>query len=522
MLSNYSSYKLLPLLLVSTIFTILTKSEETSSKNRLLLISFDGFRWDYLDNHKAETKNIQKLANLGLRAKWTKDQFITKTFPNHWTIATGLFEENHGIVNNHFWDPKFKKEFTYSNDDEFWSGEPIWNTFEKKDKFNRKSATFFWPGSDVKKTAPSAYISPYDASIPFKTRADRVISWLRNKDYGFISAYVNEPDHSGHQFGPDSPEVAEAIKRCDDFLGFILQEVHKQKTFYEDLTIILTSDHGMTQLDEEKVVFLQEYLDPKILGEHYIDYYTGGHVWCDQTKNENDISNCDKIYEQLKNVENLHVWRKGYSEAEGGIPEKFHYTNNYRIPPIVLNVDSPYQVHINKTSYHPLNGQHGFNNESPNMHPIFVAAGKEIKKFEEDVVEPFDSINLYSFFCKILDVEPAPNNGSWENIEHFFKDDGIDWFYLGEIELGEHWGFQKVMGVICMFAGLVVALISIFCIEDGEGNSEGKEYLILNDDLGNDAEWNGDVSESESSSKIQVSSFHVNKNSENQRTFVID
>lgn len=143
MLSNYSSYKLLPLLLFSTIFTILTKSEETSSKNRLLLISFDGFRWDYLDNHKAETKNIQKLANLGLRAKWTKDQFITKTFPNHWTIATGLFEENHGIVNNHFWDPKFKKEFTYSNDDEFWSGEPIWNTFEKKRQIQPKIRYLF-------------------------------------------------------------------------------------------------------------------------------------------------------------------------------------------------------------------------------------------------------------------------------------------------------------------------------------------------------------------------------------------
>merc|ERR1712071_24695 len=158
----------------------------------------------------------------------------------------------------------------------------------------------------------------------------------------------------------------------------------------------------------------------------------------------------------------------------------------------------------------------------PNMHPIFVAAGKEIKNFDQDILEHFDSINLYSFFCKILDVEPAPNNGSWEKIEHFFKDDGIDWFYLGDIELGEHWGFQKVMGVICMFAGLVVALIAIFCIEDDGGNSGGKEYLILNDDLGNDVEWNGDVSESESSSKVQVSSFHVNKNSENQRTFVID
>ena len=104
-----------------------TSDDDTS---RLLLISFDGFRWDYLETYKEQTKNIQKLANLGLRAKWTRDQYITKTFPNHWTIVTGLYEESHGIINNQFWDPKFNETFIYSNDNKYWSGEPVWKTFE--------------------------------------------------------------------------------------------------------------------------------------------------------------------------------------------------------------------------------------------------------------------------------------------------------------------------------------------------------------------------------------------------------
>lgn len=461
-------------------------ADENGERSRLLLISFDGFRWDYLDMYKEETKNIQKLASLGVRSKWTRDQFITKTFPNHWTIATGLYEESHGIVNNHFWDPKLNDEFQYSTDNKFWlSGEPIWKTYEKNVP-GMEAATYFWPGSEVEKFQATHFKAPYDALVPFKKRADQVIKWLRNPKIGMMTLYVNEPDHQGHAHGPNSEEVREAIRRCDNLLAWILEEVHGHNEKYENLNIILTSDHGMTQLDNDnKVIYLEDYLkgeDMALLSDHYIDYYTGGHVWCDPT------TTCRTLFEKLHNKNpNLNVWLKNSDNPAERIPENLHYTSHYRIPPLLLSAKIGWQVHKTR-DFNQIQGQHGYDNNNPDMHPIFVAAGRDIMQQDKkkNFTTPFDSIHLYELFCNILDIPAAPNNGSANKIEYLLKKDGVDWFHLGIIDVTDPWTLQKIMGVVCMISGILVGLFAVFCCEE---ETPGKaQYLVLEED-----EWNNDV-----------------------------
>merc|ERR1739848_878169 len=158
---------------------------------------------------------------------------------------------------------------------------------------------------------------------------NQIIKWLNDKEIGVMTLYVNEPDHSGHKFGPHSVEVQEAVQKVDHLLGYILQEVRKKTEFYDDLNIVLTSDHGMAQLDnEEKVILLDKYIniDDLTCSNHYVDYYTGGHIWC-----KTGYDNCEVIYKKLKGV---HEKMQVYYKHE--IPERFHYSNHYRIPDILI------------------------------------------------------------------------------------------------------------------------------------------------------------------------------------------
>ena len=196
----------------------------------LLLISFDGFRWNYLD--RTNTPNFDKLIQHGVKAKWTEDVFVSQTFPNHYTLATGLYEESHGIVANKFYDPNMHKQFDYHSktvqESVWWGGEPIWVTSELQGKH---SGVFFWVGSEaeIKHVRPTQW-RKYNQSVPWKKRVDTVVSWLANKptdedknlyNISLALLYFSQPDHYGHIYGPESEEVTKMIEKCDNITGII-------------------------------------------------------------------------------------------------------------------------------------------------------------------------------------------------------------------------------------------------------------------------------------------------------------
>lgn len=190
----------------------------------VLLISFDGFRWDYMD--KTRTENLDFVVRSGVKAKYMENTFVTKTFPNHFTIVTGLYEESHGIVANTMYDPVFKSWFHIGNNETRWwnGGEPLWVTNQKAGK---KSGTVFWPGADVKIRGqyPTYYLK-YNHNLSYKARVDKVIELLSMKNPPtFLTLYLDEPDHSGHQHGPDSKEVVAAIERVDNTTGYLINKL---------------------------------------------------------------------------------------------------------------------------------------------------------------------------------------------------------------------------------------------------------------------------------------------------------
>ncbi|KAJ8315769.1 hypothetical protein KUTeg_007919 [Tegillarca granosa] len=220
----------------------------------VLLISFDGFRWDYLQ--KVQTPNFDRIMRSGVFAKHgIKNIFTTKTFPNHHSIATGLYAENHGIVGDVFYDPEFIEIFNGYDKrkamDSKWyinGGEPIWVT-NQKNNIERRSGCLFWPlcGPSINDVTPFRHMF-YDPDMPNRTQIDTLVKWFTdNPPINLGLLYFDEPDVSGHRYGPDSKEIKIVIQHLDDMIGYVLDQL-QQKGLLDTMHIIVTSDHGMSTL----------------------------------------------------------------------------------------------------------------------------------------------------------------------------------------------------------------------------------------------------------------------------------
>lgn len=239
-------------------------SHSMRERPKLLLVSFDGFRWDYLD--RVPTPNFHILIDEGVMVEQVQNAYITKTFPNHYSLVTGLYAENHGIVANEMYDPVLNRSFSMETDsiyDSRWWEEavPLWVTIQKA---GGRSGAAMWPGSDVKIHGmyPSKYL-PYNASVSFETRVERIIEWFsapKEEAVDFGVLYWEEPDESGHMYGPQSSSMDEVIVGIDEKLGFLINEL-KKAGLYEKVNLIVTSDHGMTQLFTDNIIELDEYVN---------------------------------------------------------------------------------------------------------------------------------------------------------------------------------------------------------------------------------------------------------------------
>lgn len=386
-------------------------SELTGESNPVLLISIDGLMNEYIERNN--TPNFDLFLSNGVQAEYLISVFPTNTFPTHWSIITGLYVENHGIIANSFYDAELDATFSYGppdstpNDERWWGGEPIWATAERQGK---TAVTFFWPGSEasINGIQPTKWVD-YDGSIPDSARIDSVMAWLDplgDVQADFATLYFSFVDSRGHRFGPDSPEVDNAVIEIDGLLGYLFEKI--EETGLKDiLNIILVSDHGMASTNEETVIFLDDIINLRDVD--VVSWSPAGMLKPAEGKLED-------VYFTLKeNEENYRVYLRE------DIPERFHFRNHYRIPEILMLADAGYTI-TSRPFFERrgvVAGTHGYDNMAPEMFTFFAAKGPDFKSGE--IVPPIEAIHIYELLTSLLNIEPASNDGTAGELNHLLR-----------------------------------------------------------------------------------------------------
>uniref|UniRef100_A0A8C5MIP1 Ectonucleotide pyrophosphatase/phosphodiesterase 1 n=1 Tax=Leptobrachium leishanense TaxID=445787 RepID=A0A8C5MIP1_9ANUR len=413
------------------------------SQPPLLLFSLDGFRAEYLQTWGGLLPVISKLRKCGTYTPALRPVYPSKTFPNHYSIVTGLYPESHGLIDNKMYDPKRNAFFALRGIEKFnpswYQGEPLWLTAMKH---GLRTATYFWPGSDVAidETFPNFY-NLYNESIPFENRIATILQWLRlpeNERPHFYTMYLHEPDSSGHNHGPVSSEVIKALMNVDYIIGMLMDGL-KQMGLDKCINILLLSDHGMEEYRCENVAVLQPtYVEPS---NEYIVIH-GPAARLRPTKVPDEYFSFD--YEGVaRNLTCRHRDQHFKPFLKHNLPKRLHYANNDRIEPLTFYTDPKWQVVISKTLLKTCHGGfHGSDNRFQNMQTplsfletifpsnglfspkavilaLFIGYGPGFKFSTE--VEPFENIEIYNLMCDLLNIAPAPNNGTHGSLNHLLK-----------------------------------------------------------------------------------------------------
>ena len=374
-------------------------------KPTIILVSFDGFRWDYTT--KAPTPNLRRLMARGVHAQNLIPSFPSKTFPNHYTIVTGLYPGHHGIVANNILDPPTGRTFTLAKraevqDPMWWGGVPIWTLVEQAGK---ASAPLFWPGSEAPHAGVMPHFwQPYDENRPAAARIDQLLAWLdlpAAQRPVFLSLYFEDTDSAGHANGPDSPEVRAAIVRDDGYIGALVDGLAR-RGIADRVNIVVVSDHGMTPVDAQRVIVADDYVSPADATISDINPTLG--LFPEAGKE-------DAVYQALVHANShLTVYRRQNT------PERWHYRDHPRVPPIIGVADEGWQVlrrtTVNDVAAGKITGQRGTHGCDPqllSMRAIFVAAGPAFKRGV--TVAPFENVGIYNVLARVLGVTPAPNDG---------------------------------------------------------------------------------------------------------------
>lgn len=360
------------------------------SKPYVILVSLDGFRYDYPKRYHA--RNLLDLAAHGASApEGMIPAYPSITFPNHYTIITGLYPEHHGIVANTFYDPARKEVYSYRDpksvaDGTWYGGTPLWVLAEQQ---GMRSASFFWVGSeaDIQKMRPTYYLK-FDGTFPNGKRVQQVLAWLRlppEQRPHFITLYFSDTDRAGHQYGPDSPQVADAVYELDSQIGKLVAGI-KQLNLPVDLIVV--ADHGMANVKGAPIALDQYGLKTA----HFAQIVEDGLY----PKSEDDAQ---AAYEELRGKnDKFVVYRRSH------VPSNLHFDSNSREGDPVIVATGPYFIAITtdlRRPERPPLGEHGYDpNRVPEMKAIFFAAGPDIRPGVQ--LPPFENVNVYPLIARIL------------------------------------------------------------------------------------------------------------------------
>ncbi|MBN1300050.1 MAG: alkaline phosphatase family protein [Melioribacteraceae bacterium] len=397
-----------------SLFLITSSSLFPEDRPYVILVSFDGFRWDYLN--RDITPNLNSFAQNGIRALSFRPSFPSKTFPNHYSIVTGMYPENHGIISNSFYDPGNSvwyrmNDTVQTRDSKWYSGEPFWTTARKNGII---TASFFWPGSEQQDSLRHPdYYKHYDHYKPYRDRVDTVISWLQlpvNKRPQFISVYFHDTDSYGHEYGPNSPEINESISRLDSIAGYLLDSINDMG-FKDSVNVIFLSDHGMTETSPDKTINILD-----IIENDKCKIYDSGPVM----RISPPEASLNEVYNTLKKSENhFTVYRKEE------LPSYYHYSAHELISQLIVVADIGWSLvksSKRKGYEHRISkGNHGYEKDHTDMHGIFLAGGPAFKTNYQ--TGTLWNIDVYPLLSKIFSIEQSDSiDGKLERIEFILKE----------------------------------------------------------------------------------------------------
>lgn len=382
----------------------------TGRKQYVVLVSLDGFRWDY--DQQYDTPNLDEIAAKGIKSESLVSSFPTKTFPNHYSIVTGLYPDHHGLISNTFYATDLGKLYRIGDrsmveNGDFYDGEPVWTTAEKNGII---AASMFWVGSEAPINGHQpTYWNRYDGSIPYSARLDSVINWLslpRKERPGFITLYFDEPDGTSHDFGPLSHETDSVVSYLDGLIGELYDRL-LDLPIGKRVNMIIVSDHGMGEVSGDRMVNLID-----IIPDGLVEHYNGGNpvILIDPVEEYSD-----SVLAILNNTPGVKGW-----SAET-LPEHYHYGTHIRFPGIVAEADSSWSIVASsrKNYYMRSRGTHGYDPANRDMHGIFFADGPA---FKDGYLSPsIHNVDIYNIICEILDIKPVENDGKVSRIEGIFR-----------------------------------------------------------------------------------------------------
>jgi len=368
----------------------------------VILVSIDGWRWDYLERFAPPA--LTRLATHGVRAEGLVPVFPSKTFPNHYTMVTGLYPARHGIVSNNMVDPALPGRFTLNNrdaqqDTRWWGGEPLWVTAERQ---GQHAATMFWPGSDAEIAGyRPRFWRMYDGKVPNDARVDQLLDWLKQPEPArptFLTLYFHTVDEVGHDAGPDGAETRKAALEVDATIARLMSGI-EQLGLSPRVNVIVVSDHGMAPLSRDRIIVLDDYVDVSTV--EVID-------WSPILGMNPRSGSADDLFIRLKDKHPaLNVFTRDT------LPNEYRLRRHPRVPAIVAVADDGWHItsraELNREADRGTRGDHGYDPRHRSMHGLFIATGPQ---FRSGIVVPaFENVHIYELICRVLSLRPAVNDG---------------------------------------------------------------------------------------------------------------
>ncbi|MCF7751095.1 alkaline phosphatase family protein [Bacillus subtilis subsp. subtilis] len=372
---------------------------------KLLLVSIDGLRADMLD--RGITPNLARIIHDGVRARWMTPSYPSLTFPNHYTLVTGLRPDHHGIIHNSMYEDELGS-FRLSRreavtDARWWGGEPLWVGAEKA---GVRTATLSWPGSEaaIQGVRPSQW-RIFNSSVPLPDRVDQVLDWVGQRDAQaprLVTLYMEQVDHAGHDHGPDSPAYAAAVGEVDVAIGRLLDGL-QARGLDATTNVVVVSDHGMASVLDGHTIAIEDMVDPTIAKDISMGQSVG---FAPLPGKQGDAE---------KRLLGAHAQYDCWTRQT--LPPRWHYGSNPRIPPIVCQMHEGWNA-LSRDSIAKrtpgTRGSHGYDNALPSMRAVFVARGPSFK--QGLTIAGFDNVDVYPLLTRLLGIPAAPNDGDAERL----------------------------------------------------------------------------------------------------------